>query len=242
MTMQRLVHSTHAFLSWLCLATLGMAACAGDDTDEDADATAADSSGDGPATSSGAEAGTSSADDGTSGSDTAADTSTGEDPFAGCDRGTLEADLIGVDATGNPVPLAWFGPGADPMTGELIAEGTSFVVSSTYLAIKPEAAAQQAFGESVAPLVPALLANPGVVAIQLASSMQCGTARTFTVWQDEAAMMAFVVGDAHANAIARTPEISRGGSVVTHWNATSIAEITWDEAIVRIAADEGPFY
>ena len=54
--------------------------------------------------------------------------------------------------------------------------------------------------------------------------------------------MAFVVGDAHANAIARTPEISRGGSVVTHWTATSIAEITWDEAIVRVAADEGPFY
>lgn len=237
--MQRLMHSTHAFLSWLCLATLGVAACA-DDTDEDTDETAADSSGNGPATTSGPDDGTSAADDGTSAADTSA--STGADPFADCDRGTLEDDLMGADAMGNPIPLAWFGPGADPMTGELVAEGTSFVVSSTYLAIKPEAAAQQAFGESVAPLVPALLANPGVVAIQLGSSMQCGTARTFTVWQDEAAMMAFVVGDAHANAIARTPEISRGGSVVTHWTASSVAEITWDEAIVRIAADEGPFY
>jgi quinol monooxygenase YgiN len=194
--------------------------------DDSASTGTADSSGDAPAS--------------TSGADTSS--STDDDPFADCDRGTLESDLMGADAMGNPIPVAWFGPGADPITGELIAEGTSFVVSSTYLAIKPEAAAQQAFGESVAPLVPALLANPGVVAIQLGTSMQCGSARTFTVWQDEAAMMAFVVGDAHANAIARTPEISRGGSVVTHWTATSIAEITWDEAIARIAADEGPFY
>ena len=93
-----------------------------------------------------------------------------------------------------------------------------------------------------ASVITELLANPGVVAIQLGTSMQCSSARTFTVWRDEAAMMAFVVGDAHANAIARTPEISRGGSVVTHWAATSIAEITWDEALARVAADRGPFY
>lgn len=235
--MQRLMHSTHAFLSWLCLATLGVNGCAGDDTDEDVDDTAADTSGD--ATSSGGGA-TSDADASTSGGGDSA--STGDDPFAGCDRGALEDDLVGADAMGNPVPLAWFGPGADPMTGELVDDGDSFVVSSTYLAIKPEGAAQQAFGESIGPMIPELLANPGVVAIQLGTSMQCGSARTFTVWRDEAAMMAFVVGDAHANAIARTAEISRGGSVVTHWTATSLAEITWDEALARVAADEGPFY
>jgi hypothetical protein len=221
----------------LLLLTL-LTAC-GDDSDAaDTSATPSDTTGDAEST----DTADSSADApaSTSGADTSS--STDDDPFADCDRGTLESDLMGADAMGNPIPVAWFGPGADPMTGELIAEGTSFVVSSTYLAIKPEAAAQQAFGEAVSPLVDALLANPGVVAIQLGTSMECGSARTFTVWQDEAAMMAFVVGDAHASAIARTPEISRGGSVVTHWTATSIAEITWDEAIARIAADEGPFY
>ncbi|MBC8067341.1 MAG: hypothetical protein IAG13_03330 [Deltaproteobacteria bacterium] len=37
-------------------------------------------------------------------------------------------------------------------------------------------------------------------------------------------------------------EISRGDSLVTNWTGATIPEITWDEALARVLADEGPFY
>lgn len=167
--------------------------------------------------------------------------STGTDPFADCDRGTLEADLMGQDGAGNPAPVSWAGPGVDPETGMLVDDGSTYVVSSTYLAMKPDAAAQQAFGEVIGPIVPELFGNPGVVAVQLGTSMQCASARTFTVWQDEAAMMAFVMSDAHVAAVVRIGEMSRGMSVVTHWTGAA-ASITWEDALAHVLADEGPFY
>jgi quinol monooxygenase YgiN len=172
----------------------------------------------------------------------AADTSTGEDPFADCDRGTLEADISGADMMGNPIPLVWMGPGVDPETGMLVDDGSTYVVSSTYLAMKPDPAAQQAFGEVTPPLVPELFGNPGVVAFQLGTSNACASARTLTVWRDEAAMMTFVAGDAHMAAIGRVAEISRGTSVVAHWSGASVADITWENALTQVLADEGPFY
>jgi heme-degrading monooxygenase HmoA len=149
---------------------------------------------------------------------------------------------MGQDAMGNPAPVAWMGPGVDPDTGELVDDGSTYVVSSTYLALMPDPAAQQAFGESMGPIIPALLGNPGMIATSLGLSMQCSTARTLTVWASEEAMMAFVTSDAHATAIARVAEISRGDSLVTHWTGAAIPEITWDEALARVLADEGPFY
>lgn len=170
---------------------------------------------------------------------TGGDTQT--DPFAGCEAGVLESDFMGQDAEGNPVPAAWAGPGVDPDTGELIDTGAELVVSSTYLKLQTEAAAQQRFGEAMGPIIPALMSNPGLLAVQLGTSMECATARTFTVWESEAAMMEFVTGDAHGAAVGAVTEISRGGSVVTSWKAVA-PDIDWDEAVARIAADDGPFY
>jgi quinol monooxygenase YgiN len=216
-------HTPHLLIT-LCFM---LAACPADDDDGDVADTGESSS---PGETSSAETGD------------PADTSTGEDPFAMCGRGTLEADLMGADQMGNPIPLIWMGPGVDPETGELVDDGGTYVVSSTYLAMKPDPGAQMAFGEVTPPLVPDLLGNPGVVAFQLGTSNTCASARTLTVWRDEAAMMTFVAGDAHMAAIGRVAEISRGGSVVTHWTGASVADISWENAIERVMADEGPFY
>jgi heme-degrading monooxygenase HmoA len=233
---------TNTILRFTCIAALGLTGCPSDDDDDDAaDSQASESS----------TASTSSADSTTqdASASTSADSSGGEldssttaDPFADCDRGTLEPDLMGGDGQGNPAPLMWMGPGADPDTGELIDDGGTYVVSSTYLALRPEPAAQQAFGESTGPLVPELLGNPGMVAVQLGTSMQCSSARTLTVWQSEEAMMAFVTSDAHSAAIARVGEISRGDSLVTHWSGATIPEVSWDDALAHVLADDGPFY
>ncbi len=79
-------------------------------------------------------------------------------------------------------------------------------------------------------------------ASQLGVSMSCATARTFTVWRDEAAMMAFVTSAAHGAAVARIGEISRRESLVTHRTGAVVAEISWDEELVRLNEDTGPLY
>ncbi|MBC8070725.1 MAG: hypothetical protein IAG13_20510 [Deltaproteobacteria bacterium] len=208
----------------LCATTVANFACGDDDSDSDSDAVDDSSTGDPAAT-----------DVESSGSDetAAAESSTGDDPFADCTRSVLEADLFGKDA--------WMGPGVDPDTGMLIDDGSTYVVSATYLALQPGAPALAAFDEVIEPIGPALLGNAGLIAVQLGNSIECNSARTFAVWRDEAAMMEFVMGDAHAAAIMRVGEISRGGSLVTHWSA-EVSGINWDAALAKLEADEGPFY
>lgn len=161
---------------------------------------------------------------------------------AGCERGVLEDDLVGQTAEGDPTPVVWIGPGADPETGELLPEEGAFVVSATYLALDAAPEAQQRFGEVMGPIMGELFANPALVAVQLGTSPSCGTARTFTVWRSLEGMMSFVAGDAHMAAVASVGEISRGGSVVTHWEVDTLEGLGWDDATARLADVDGPMY
>lgn len=146
-----------------------------------------------------------------------------------CARGTLEPDLA------MQTPL--MGSGVDPATGAIAPPPSgSYVVSSTYLALKPDPAAQARFGELTGPIQAALMNQEGLVGLQLASSKSCVTARTLTIWASEEAMYAFVTGPAHMEAASSFSEVSRGGSVVTHWSAASTGEIRWEEAAKKLAA------
>ncbi len=167
-----------------------------------------------------------------------ADETTGADPFAGCDRATLAADFGVVDPKGVPGPPRWYGPGADPKTGELLDDGeTTYFVTATYLALQADAF--PAFLELNPPLSAALFGNPGMVATQLGASFECNAARTFTVWADEAAMMEFIASEAHVAAVGAFPSLSRGSSTLSVWDElVSPAAITWDEALSRIAAEQ----
>ncbi len=153
-----------------------------------------------------------------------------EDPLADCTRDAIEADLRSFS------PLS--GPGVR-------ADGTlapgQYVVSSTYLKMRPEPAAQARFQELMGPISQSLQAQEGLVAIQLAASERCGTARTLTVWRDEAAMYTFVTGEAHMTAVRAVGEVSRGGSIVTHWS-DSEQGVSWTKAAQQLGADTGPFY
>jgi hypothetical protein len=100
----------------------------------------------------------------------------------------------------------------------------------------------QRYGEVIEPVIGDLLAQGGLVGIALGESVSCGVVRTLTVWQDEAAMMGFVMGEAHANAIRYTGEISRGGSITDHWPIEDLAEASWDEVAARLADHSGPVY
>ncbi len=143
-----------------------------------------------------------------------------------CVRGTLESDLQ---------KLVVVGPGADQVSGG------SHVISSTFIRIRPTAAGQQAFNDALKPINAELSSVPGVLSLELGTSVECLTARTLVVWKDQAAMYAFSTGPAHSAAVANVAAISRGGSVVTHWVAAD-GGTTWDEAASKLAVVTGPMY
>ena len=148
---------------------------------------------------------------------------------ARCTRGTLEADIQ------YGMPLS--GPGVDPATGKLAAPPPAgYVVSSTYLALKPGAASAARFQQLLGPVIEELQRQPGLRAVQFSQSAACGSTRTFTVWHDEAAMFAFVSGAAHGHASGGIDEVSRGGSSVAHWKAATLDEATWAYSAQRLAA------
>jgi hypothetical protein len=153
------------------------------------------------------------------------------EPSDGCTRGELESDIRYV-----PMPL----PGSPGPLAEPPAEG--YVVSTTYLRLKHEEAAKSRFRTLNGPIQGDLLARSGLVALEFAIEAECNTARTKSVWTSTEAMYEFVTSEAHGAAVQSVGELSRGGSVVTHWTAKTLDETTWDEATARLKGDKGPIY
>ncbi len=120
-------------------------------------------------------------------------------------------------------------------------DGGAYVISSTYLRLKRDPQTLKLFGELNGPLGEALGSNPGLIQAVTRVSESCNSARTLTVWKDEAAMYSFVASKAHAAAVAAVLDISRGGSLVTHWNDDGTG-FNWQTATVKIGKAPGPFY
>lgn len=161
------------------------------------------------------------------------DTNAAAQPQRLCTATTLEPDL-------EAAPLA--GPGVNPDTGKLeLPNGMHYVVSSTYGVPRP--------GPDGAGISPRYLTlfdavskqlekERGLLAIALASSDSCGSGRTLAVWRSEETMYDFVTSDAHLAAMTAAPEILQPGYAVTHWDATSLDQITFDEATHRFHEDK----
>jgi heme-degrading monooxygenase HmoA len=151
-----------------------------------------------------------------------------------CTRAVLEPDMqYGMPLTG---------PGVDPATGALKPPPEAgYFVSTTYLALKADAASGARFQELVGPVIGALQRQPGLRAVQFSSSKACGSVRTFTVWQDEASMHAFSSGAEHDRASDGISEVSRGGSAVAHWRAATLEEASWSYAARRLSDASAEF-
>jgi hypothetical protein len=150
------------------------------------------------------------------------------EPFAGCERSVLESDF-------EAPPLQ----GAGAPDGQLPAG--NYIISTTYLTLRQEGPAQMRFGELMGPIAADLAAREGLVAYSLGSSRSCGTARTLAVWRDDMAMIDFVIGPAHAAAVSSVRDVSRGGSIVTHWQGSE-ATASWTAAVDHAGAYDGPRY
>jgi hypothetical protein len=145
-----------------------------------------------------------------------------------CERYKLEPDFEGAPLTGPQV-----------RDGELMAG--DYIISSTYLQLRAEPDVRQKLGELMQPIMADLMSRDGLLALSFGDSKQCGTARTLAVWRDDVAMFSFVTGEAHGQAVQAIDQLSRGGSVVMHWNGDK-SSANWSSAMNYLAEAEGPFY
>ncbi|MET0385128.1 MAG: hypothetical protein ABW321_04175 [Polyangiales bacterium] len=148
----------------------------------------------------------------------------------GCGRGVIEGDLVTPTPDGGNVPVT-----------ELQVPPGRYVVSTTYLQLRQDDAGRARFGELMVPIMAELASRPGLVGVSLSTSRSCGTARTLSVWEDDAAMLGFVTSEAHLAAMGAVTEVSRGGSLVTHWEGDETT-VSWQSAADHAGAAEGPFY
>lgn len=155
--------------------------------------------------------------------------------FAACSRDVIEPDW-------QPSPLS--GASVDAQTGTLAApKSGSYIVSTTYLALKPGAETGQRFGALMGPIMAQLKMQRGLAAITFSTSQKCSTARTLSVWEDEASMFDFVASPAHLSAISAVGEVSRGGSLVHHYVETDAARaVSWSTVVAQLKTVTGPLY
>lgn len=144
----------------------------------------------------------------------------------GCRRDELESDV-------QLMPFA--GPGV--RDGAI--EPGNYLMATTYLRLRADQTAL--FQQLVGAVIADIRMRSGLVALTTARSEECGTARTLTVWRDEAAMLEFVVGEAHGKAMQSIHDVSRGGSVAAHWTGDQAAA-SWDAAAEHLATTDRPEY
>lgn len=117
-----------------------------------------------------------------------------------------------------------------------------YVITTTYLRLPHKKSALKRFSELVSPMTDELKTHQGLVRVTTRLSTSCNTARTLSVWKSELDMYRFVNGASHAKAMAAVSQVSRGGSVTTHWLGSQ-ADATWQTATQKLAADtDGPTY
>lgn len=149
-------------------------------------------------------------------------------PDSECTRGLKESDLA---------DSAWTGPGVKA-DGTLASQDV--VVSTTFLRLKSDPTASDLFGSLFKDINTDLQTRQGLVAWKVLTSSRCNTARTMSVWKDEASMYAFAGAKAHAAAVAKIASLSRGGTAVTHWHDNA-SNVTLEQAITHIGAADAPF-
>jgi heme-degrading monooxygenase HmoA len=92
-----------------------------------------------------------------------------------------------------------------------------FLAATTDIIVKQDSAAQDLFNNDFNAIQTELKASPGLIGYSLDEIIGGDDYRTLTVWEDEQAMVDFVTGKAHAQAMSDATKIGQHGEVTT-WN------------------------
>lgn len=155
----------------------------------------------------------------------------GEDPYA---------PLYACEEVGFAEQAPLSGPGYDAETGFVGTPQSSYVVHTTQIYIRPDK--QGEFFLAAGKVANQLATTEGLVAFAVGTDDGCGVARTMGVWTSEEALYAFVGSGAHADAMAKTADLSFTGRT-THWDATpeDVQSLTWDVARAKLDAVDHQF-
>ena len=138
-----------------------------------------------------------------------------------CHAAEIEPDLESEFIAGSAVDLS---------AGELqLEEGGEYIVSSTYGIPKRDADGgylSPRYQMLMGAIVQTLQTQPGLLALQVSSSDSCGSGRTLAVWESEELMYDFVTTGPHLEAMSAAEELLQPGYAVTHWTASSRAEMS----------------
>lgn len=160
------------------------------------------------------------------------DTGTAESSSTGDPAPTI-AELAGCDEH-DLSPIFFMGPAFDPETGALLEPlPRPYIVATTAGWATPEQLGP--LQEHTMPVIMDVFGHEGLLGASFALSDACGSARTLTLWRDEAARMKFVIGTVHSAAIMNGLQHTSGWET-THWTETvSDQPPTWEQAKQRLA-------
>ncbi len=119
---------------------------------------------------------------------------------------------------------------------------STFVAHTTQIYVRPDG--EDEFFQRSGELFGVLAETPGLVAWTVGTSETCGVARTMGIWESEEALYAFVAGDVHAQAMARTTALSFTGKT-THFDVSKeeAEALSWDGMRAELEGiDPSPLY
>ncbi len=176
--------------------------------------------------------------DGETGETDTGETDTGE--TSDSDAQAEEDPCVAVELADDALIEPGLGEAGDPANWPALPPDA--IVASTYLRLPEGEDARAIFDELMQPILGELMASEGLMGVSTTGSESCNTVRTLTVWASEDAMMQFVTSDAHIAAMGRTADVSRGGSITSHWTVGEFDAILWETVLPRFAEHDGPIY
>ncbi len=151
---------------------------------------------------------------------------------------TLIAACVQVPGEG---PLE--GPGFDDLTGDFLGSADRYLVGLTYLQVKNQPGPGGRFGEH-ADAVGTYLFEEEPAGWLGAAFRDVGRLQwwTMSVWEDEEAMMQFVVSEPHASAMGDIDEVSTGAVSRSLWIDRDQLPLSWPDALQLLAEAQDSVY
>jgi heme-degrading monooxygenase HmoA len=147
-------------------------------------------------------------------------------------------ELATCEPTDLEMLLPWMGPAFDPMTGQLVEplpEGHVEAVVNGWR--RYDEASTMLRMDQGAAVAGDVFARDGLLGFSSVESVECDISISHTLWRDEAAMFAFVLGDAHTYAMSRAHEM-HFEAVGAHWDGEARdTPPTWREGIDRMVQE-----
>jgi len=149
----------------------------------------------------------------------------------------LLAVILGLGLGGCAFGTGFKGPGYVRGTGVTLPGDGPVVISLTQATLKPGTAGRRLFWEHTNRIHAGLEAQPGLVGYAIRRTLDGSQAWTMTVWQDEAALCAFMGSDAHRTAI-RTAMAGIESAVFARKTLPrSAIPVDWDTALAILERD-----